>query len=142
MYANFSDSSWFDICATPKIGVVQLRRSRRNLYADERSSGMPHQVDFFLAKACTQVVGHHYRVRHKLLSCHCLWRSVWIVRKPGASLFPPDHSELLVEPGGAALREEIVRHAAMEIEQHGIAGAPAFDKHSLLNTIDTDLDLL
>lgn len=38
--------------------------------------------------------------------------------------------------------QEVVRHAAVDVEQHGIASVLTLDEHPLLDTVEIDLDLL
>jgi hypothetical protein len=103
---------------------------------------MPHEVDLLLAEASAEVVRHRQRVGHKLIQVQALRWDVGAVGEPRTALLPPDHGEVLVKTRGVVLREEVVGHAAMDVEQHGIARVLALDEHSLLDTVDVDVDLL
>ena len=56
--------------------------------------------------------------------------------------FPPDDGEMVFEAGGVPLRQEVLRHAPMQVEQHGICAVPAPDQHPLFHAVDVDKDLL
>jgi hypothetical protein len=101
-----------------------------------------HQVDLLLVEATPQVIGHRERVGDELLKRHRLGRDGGAVGEPGAALFPPGHGEVLVEAGGIAIGQEILRQAAVEEEQHRPGGIRALDEHSLLYAVDIGEDLL
>src|SRR5690349_10464237 len=84
---------------------------------------MRHEVDLLLAETVPQVAGHRERVGDELFQRHRFRRDAGTVGKPRTPLFPPGHREIVLQPGGVPLREEVLRHPPCRKSSTGCAGS-------------------
>src|SRR5829696_5417598 len=122
--------------------MVQLRRTRSRLYANEGSPRMSHKVDLLFSEAVAQVIRQLQRVGYELLQCQGLWRNVGSVGESRITLFPPADGEIVFKTCRVSLSKEVIRRAPMKVKQQGIRLIFALDEHPLFHTVDVDENLL
>lgn len=63
-----------------------------------------------------------------------------MVRHPRTALFPPHNDEIVFQARGVLLRQEIIRHTAVQVEQRRFGAVFSTNEHALLHAININPD--